>query len=244
MVKLEINEMARLLQLPLDTLHRWVRQGRIPFERKGDAIRFDRDVIEKWADTHKVRFHRPKGDPDPPAPAADHAAAGLAAALARGCVIDGISGADPASLIQNAVDAIAASGGETLPAPNGHLSARLKELLLEREALTSTGIGNGIAIPHPRAPMETFFPTTRVATVFPSRPVDFNAVDRKPVFVFFFLLSPTSRQHLQLLSSLSFCVRDASFVDFLRRRPDKENLMARIREAETRMKNTCGMGTA
>jgi PTS system nitrogen regulatory IIA component len=54
------------------------------------------------------------------------------------------------------------------------------------------------------------------------------AVDSRPVFVLFLLLSPTPREHLQILSRLSFCVRDDAFVAFLKDRPDTDDFFARI----------------
>ena len=72
-----------------------------------------------------------------------------------------------------------------------------------------------------------------VVTFFLDRPVDFDAIDDLPVFVLFLLLSPTVQDHLTLLSRLSFCLRDGPFVAFLKKIPEQEALLARVKKFET-----------
>jgi nitrogen PTS system EIIA component len=57
-------------------------------------------------------------------------------------------------------------------------------------------------------------------------------VDGLPVFVLFILLSPSVKIHLHLLSRLAFCVRDASFVDFLKQGPSPEELLEKVENLE------------
>jgi nitrogen PTS system EIIA component len=57
-------------------------------------------------------------------------------------------------------------------------------------------------------------------------------VDGLPVFVLFILLSPSVKIHLHLLSRLAFCVRDASFVDFLKQVPSPEELLEKVKNLE------------
>ncbi|MBW1759825.1 MAG: helix-turn-helix domain-containing protein, partial [Deltaproteobacteria bacterium] len=51
-MKLTIKEVARSLDLPSNTLERWVRQGRIPMRRTGNTCMFKKSVLEKWAKNH------------------------------------------------------------------------------------------------------------------------------------------------------------------------------------------------
>jgi nitrogen PTS system EIIA component len=104
--------------------------------------------------------------------------------------------------------------------------------LLEREEMASTGIGRGIAIPHPRTPLDESMEEPVIITCFLENPVDFRAVDGFPVFVLFILLSPSVKTHLHLLSKLAFCVRDVSFVDFLKRIPNQEKLLEKVKNLE------------
>jgi PTS system nitrogen regulatory IIA component len=108
----------------------------------------------------------------------------------------------------------------------------LYERLLEREALTSTGIGKGVAIPHPRAPLPEEIDNSLITTCFLEKSIDFEAVDDRVVFVMFILLSTSIKNHLHLLSRLAFCVRDDSFVEFLRTYPDTSSFLSKIADCE------------
>lgn len=223
MMKLTITQVSKSLNLPLDTLHRWIRQGRIPFEKEGDVFRFDLQVIEKWSKIHNFIFTHPREAPVEPEPEAESPLT-LITAMGRGGVMHDIPGGDVASVLEAAVAA--------LPRLADDVRRRLLERLMQRERLMSTGVGKGIAIPHPRMPLASDFPQPVISTVFPVSPVDFQAVDNRPVFVLFLLLSPSSQIHLQLLSRLSYCVRDDRFVTFLKTRPDAPTLLQRVAEAE------------
>lgn len=108
----------------------------------------------------------------------------------------------------------------------------LYERLLEREQLNSTGIGNGVAIPHPRSPLSHRFSKPSITTCFLEQPVDFGAVDDRNVFVLFILLSPHVKIHLHLLSRIAFFLRDDRFIAFLESHPGEEALLERIEEFE------------
>jgi PTS system nitrogen regulatory IIA component len=83
-------------------------------------------------------------------------------------------------------------------------------VLLERERLGSTGIGDGIAIPHGKLAgleeMAVAFGRSRTG-------IDFEAMDGKPVHLFFLLLAPenSAGQHLKALAKISRMLRDADF---------------------------------
>ncbi len=76
----------------------------------------------------------------------------------------------------------------------------------EREAVLSTGIGNGVAIPHGKSPA---VPELRMAAGTTAEPVDFDALDGQPVRLFFLLVGPESAAgpHIKALSRISRLVR-------------------------------------
>jgi PTS system nitrogen regulatory IIA component len=87
---------------------------------------------------------------------------------------------------------------------------RLLDVLLEREALQSTGIGEGVAIPHGKLPGLGRL----VASFARSRPgVDFESIDGLPTHLFFLLVVPehSGGQHLKALARISRFFRDAAF---------------------------------
>ncbi len=91
----------------------------------------------------------------------------------------------------------------------------LFETLLERERLGSTGIGNGVAVPHGRLPglsaPRGFFARLE-------KPVDFEAVDNRPVDLIFLLVTPegASGDHLKALALVSRRMRDRTICEKLR----------------------------
>ena len=224
-MKLSLKTVAVALDLPVSTVERWIRQGRIPVQRIGDDAVFTHDTLQKWAAAHHLPFSLDNGQADTP-PAAETMDA-LVEAMRRSRVCYNLSGQDVPSVLKSAVHCI-----DGLTAPRrGELLAKL----IEREELGSTGIGNGIAIPHPREPLSPPPAESLITTCFLETPIDFRAIDDQPVFVLFLLLSPTVRHHLHLLSRLSFCIRDKDFVAFLKRRPDEAALLARIEAAEAKL---------
>ena len=95
--------------------------------------------------------------------------------------------------------------------------------LSDREALVSTGLGNGIAVPHGR------FPGLKgVVAVFmkPSVPVDFESVDDQPVDLIMMLLAPVGAgaDHLKALARVARVLRTDSVAESLRRTNDPKRL--------------------
>ena len=102
---------------------------------------------------------------------------------------------------------------------------RLFDRLLERERLGSTGIGGGIAIPHGRMnglaqPRGLF---ARLA-----HPIDFDAIDERPVDIVFLLVAPegAGADHLKALARVSRLLRDRALVEKLRATETAEALYA------------------
>jgi PTS system fructose-specific IIC component len=90
----------------------------------------------------------------------------------------------------------------------------IADLVLQREALMSTGIGDGIAVPHCLA---EGVETTMLAFGRHKKGVKFDAVDKKPVRLFFLMVGPPGAhsEHLRLLSKLSRLLRDDSLKEGL-----------------------------
>jgi len=212
------------LNLPVSTIERWIRQGRIPIQRSGADVIFTHAALEKWAATHNLPFSLNGNQADDLPP---EALDSLASAMQRGKVCHRVAGEDAGEVLRSVVACI-----DFLSAD---IQDELLEKLIEREQLASTGIGNGIAIPHPRDPLSRPPETPVITTCFLEKPVDFNAIDDQPVSVFFLLISPTVKHHLHLLSRLSFCIRDKAFVAFLRAHPDAAALFSRIAEFEKQL---------
>jgi PTS system nitrogen regulatory IIA component len=99
------------------------------------------------------------------------------------------------------------------------------EILMQREKLGSTGVGNGIAIPHGKLPKlnALFGLFARL-----DRPIDFEALDGQPVDLVFLLLAPegAGADHLKALARVARLLRDTSIAQKLRQSRDAEALYA------------------
>jgi PTS system nitrogen regulatory IIA component len=220
---LTLPEIAAGLNVTESTVERWVRQGRIPVHRMGNEYRFNLSVLERWAESHNMNFSLPAASQELARPSRSS----LVGAMERGGVHRDIAG-------ENAVTALKAAVGRLTVLPE-NVRDDLYDQLVRRERLTSTGIGRGVAIPHPRSPIEGASDLPLIATAFLGEPIDFKAVDDQPVFVLFIMLSDSIDSHLHLLSRLAFCLREDSFLAFLRNQPEADALFDRIAAFEQRL---------
>lgn len=223
-MELKIDEVARCLDIPVNTVERWIRQGRIPIHKRGNDCIFKESILKKWASTHNLLFSL--GDEDTKKHQ-ELPLENLLPVMQRGGVFYNVTGDDVTTALKSAVDCIFSLSLNT--------KEELCQRLVERENLTSTGIGKGVAIPHPRIPLLEVEKNPLIITCFLEKPVNFKAVDDNPVFVMFILLSASVKFHLHLLSRLSFCVRDDGFVDFLRTSPDSTEFFSRIAHFEKQL---------
>lgn len=199
-MRLSVRDVARLLAVSEKTVYRWVGQRKLPAYRVNEQLRFNRAELLEWASANRVTvspelFAEPE-TAGAPAPA-------LAQALGDGGVNYRVGGEDVRGVLSSVV--------EVMRLPEEVDRDFLLEVLLAREALQSTAVGDGIAIPHPRSPIVLHLTRPTVTLCFLERAVDFGAMDGRPVHTLFTIVSPTARAHLQLLSRLAFSLRDAAF---------------------------------
>ena len=106
------------------------------------------------------------------------------------------------------------------------------EVLMAREKLGTTGVGNGIAIPHGKLPnldrLYGFFARL-------GQPIDFQAIDERPVDLIFVLLAPESAgaDHLKALARVSRLLRDTAVCEKLRGTDKAEALYALLIDSTT-----------
>jgi len=103
--------------------------------------------------------------------------------------------------------------------------------ILNREELGSTGIGQGVAVPHTRHPkVDRLIGTVALSR----RGVDFAALDGEPVDILFLLVSPPNQpgDHLRALENISRHLKDERFVNFLRQAKSRENVVELLDEAD------------
>ncbi len=103
----------------------------------------------------------------------------------------------------------------------GQSEREIVEILLQREKLGSTGVGNGVAIPHGKLPK-----LNRLFGLFArlDRPIDFESLDNQPVDLIFLLLAPegAGADHLKALARVARLLRDPDVMEKLRNSRDAE----------------------
>ncbi len=103
--------------------------------------------------------------------------------------------------------------------------------LLDREKLGSTGIGEGVAIPHAKSDV-----VKEVVAAFGRSPqgIEFDSLDGEPAYLFFMLIAPTDSTgpHLKALARLSRILKDKPFREALKQAETEEEIIKLIREED------------
>jgi PTS system nitrogen regulatory IIA component len=218
-MELSVRDVARLLNVSEDTVIRWAKSGRLAAHRFDDEYRFNTVELQECASA----LNRPL--PPDLFKAEFSSLPRLSEALALGGVYLRV----PGGTRDEVLHAVAQLPG----IPPKVDRSLLGDLLVARETLASTGVGDGIAIPHPRDPLVVRIEAPTALLAYLDQAVDFEAIDGAPVKVVFLLLSPSVRAHLQLLSALSFALHDSEFRSLVRARAELPGLLARARALES-----------
>ena len=148
----------------------------------------------------------------------------LADLIERGGIYRGVTGTTPKEVLSAFVKALP-------PVPSVSANALL-QAVLEREELMPTGIGGGIALPHPRNPLVSSEAKQFAALAYLDAPVNWNSLDGKPVETLLLIVSASAKTHLRVLSEISFFSREENFRRLLRERASLDELLLFISETE------------
>jgi PTS system nitrogen regulatory IIA component len=229
---LSARDAARLLGVSETQLGKWLKSGELASTRVNDQYRLNRIDLLEFASSRGLDISPDllEGLEQPQLPS-------LAEAIRSGGVHRGIAGKDKASILRAAVDRL-----QTVSKGERDL---LHRVLVAREALGSTGFGNGIAIPHPRNPIVLRVHHPEVAICYLEPPCDFDALDGKPVHTLFTVVTPSTRAHLHLLALIAQASRDPGFVAALEARADADALLREVERIEAAVAaRRSGGGTA
>ena len=216
-MELKIKDIVGLLQVNEKTVYRWIKDKKIPCYRINHQYRFNRAEINEWILSNKIELSSSLINLG----LNNH---NLPALLEKGGVVSGIEG-------RNAREALTDVVGK-VPMPSGLSREDVLLALLSREELMPTAIGNGIAIPHPRNPIVTDPDNASVSICYLNEPVDFRALDGRPVHTLFILFTATPRMHLEVLSKISHLCQNDLFLENLSSRATEEEVMKYVREKE------------
>lgn len=224
-MQLTVREAAKLLNISEKTIYKMVKDGKLPAYRINDQVRFNQTELLEWA-TQRKTTRKINVSPEifDQVESNGHPLPVLVQSLEAGGIFYKVGGSDKASVLRVIVD--------KMRLPDDVDREFLYGILLAREALGTTGVGDGIAIPHVRNPIVLGVSTPTVTLCFLETPVDFGALDQQKVHTLFTLVSPTVRAHLHLLSRLAFALRDASFKSILSRQAPAQEILDAVRRAE------------
>lgn len=223
-MQLTVRDAARVLNVPEVTIYHWIDEDGLPAYRVNDQYRFNRAELLEWVASHKGTravtispelFQRPPG-------AHTHE---LSVALEDGGIHHGVPGTDRELVLRSVVS--------LMRLPEVADRQRLFEVLVAREQLGTTAIGDGIAIPHVRNPLILVVDRASITLCFLEHAIDFGAADGKPVDTLFTLITPTVRTHLHVLARLAMALRDAKFRMSISARAAKEDILREARRLET-----------
>ncbi len=232
---LTLKDVADLLNVNEETVDNWILDGKIPAFRIKGQPRFNRSDIEMWVMNQKGK---PKTDVSSSEKTSSQGKSSLGGtqqfslfrAIHKGNVYHDIPGSSKEEIIKTVTNEIASSL---------HLDGEvMSDLLLEREALQSTALGHGLAVPHARDFLLTPYHQDIVSIAFPKEPIDYNALDGQPIHTLIFLFASSDKRHLHLLSKVAHLASDPEAALLFKERADKEKILDFVREWESKIKKT------
>ena len=221
-MQLTVRQAATYFGVDDQTVRRWIADRDLPVHRANERLHLNAIEVWEWAVAHGVPVSRrllddAKRTPEQVPP--------LSELLERGGIHRDLSGSGEKSAVLAGIVA-------RLPLPPEVDREFLLTVLEAREAMGSTGIGDGIAIPHVRNPILLHVKRPFVSLFLLDRPVDFEAIDRKPVHALFVVVAPSVPAHLRALAHLGHILRDPALRELLADRSAADRIMSRIKELE------------
>jgi PTS system nitrogen regulatory IIA component len=220
---LTLKELANHLRVNERTILRMQQAGQIKGVKIGGQWRFNSSQIAG------LFFpERPAAGPDA-VPLSDLARGPLVTPLSR------ILRPDRIVLDMQAADAAGAIAELCRVVKQKNLILDVRDLearVLAREKLLSTGVGSGVALPHPRDPIPTLSELAIVIMGRSRRGIEFEAIDDKPVHLFFLFCSQTIALHLHLLGRLAHVLRRDGAIAAMNAAKTPEDVLRTVLDAE------------
>lgn len=212
---MDLTQTARLLDVPEQSVLRWARKGALPCRNVHGQPHFRRHDIESWARRMGMKI-RGGGNAQAAEPNA------LASSIRRGGLVTDLPGSSPAEVLEHLAARIQ-------PIP-GLAAETLTDLLLAREQLASTAVGEGLAMPHPRQPLVQQLEEPVVVVARLREPVDWKALDQRPVHLLLLVLSATLKGHLDMLRRIGMALKAPELRRALETETDLETMCRVIEE--------------
>ena len=220
-MQLTLRQAAAYLGVSEPTVRRWIGERSLPVHAANERLYLNAIELWEWAVEHGVTVSRSLLEHARRAP---DTVPSMSELLRAGGIVYDIDATNKRDALRELV--------ARLPLPPEQDRATLVSVLEAREAMGSTGIGDGIAIPHVRNPIVLHVDHPFVTLALLPHAVDFDALDGKPVHALFLVVSPTVPVHLRVLAQLGFVLRDEVLRDLLRERAPSEEIIGRLEMLE------------
>ncbi len=220
-MRLTVRDAAALLQVAESEILLGIRDGSLPAHKLRERYMVKGVELLEWAGGRQIPLTAAMLE------ALESGSVTLAAALESGGIHHDVPGQDRDAVLRSAV--------ERLPLPESADREYLVQALLAREAMGSTAVGRGIAIPHVRRPVVLDVPRASVSLCLLRTPVEYGAPDGQPVRAFFLIVSPTVRTHLHLLARLAHVLHDGVLHGLVEDAAPALAILDRIRVLEARL---------
>jgi PTS system nitrogen regulatory IIA component len=223
-MELTVNDVIKTFRVSERTVKGWIAKKDMPCVKANEQYRFNYIELLDWALEKKIRL-------TPEVLVLGEREGQDTSLVYQGLKTGGIHYDVPGGHREEVFKSIV----DLLPLPPKLNKNALWQMLSAREEMMSTAIGNGIAIPHVRNPVVLHVDHPSITLCFLKAPVDFKALDGKPVFILFTLLSPSVKKHLAILSRLAFCLQNTKLQELLHHQNSPEQILAEIRVLESKI---------
>lgn len=223
-MNLSVKDAARILSVTEKTIYRWIKQELVPAYRVNGQHRFNQSELLEWATSRRMGIS-PEAFDEPEEAATPLPT--LTESIEAGGIIYRLDGNSRNEVLDRLVSNLRLSDGVD--------KKYLLKVLIAREELASTSVGDGIAIPHPRNPVLLHTSQPTVTLAFLENPVDFQSLDGLLTKVLFCVISPTLRAHLHLLSMLGYALKDYKFREVIEQAESREEILGALQKVKKGM---------
>ena len=217
-----MKDVMDVFELPEKEIVRLIKSKALPVHTINHQNMFNKEEVQEWAIQNNITLSEKLLSL-----AGSELPVSISGLIDKGGIIYGIRGRNAAELLTDAVT--------RMKLPPEVRQDEVLACLIEREEMMPTGVGRGIAIPHPRNPIIADVDHESITVCSLASPVEYGAVDGKPVHTLFIIFSANAKRHLEILSKLLFLCQQPQFVEMLAAGTPFRDVMEFITAAEAKM---------
>jgi excisionase family DNA binding protein len=217
---LTLSEVAEYLKVAEKTILRMIQKGEIPCAKVASQWRFMKPMIDDWLISRMNVL--PRNDLSSLLER-EGSLVPLSRLIRKEKIIMDLSPGTKEEVLNALIAPL------TITQDNRQLF--LKKLL-QRESMSSTAIGQHVAIPHLRRPEENLIPGPEIILGVCPKGCDFDSIDSKPTHLFFLIITDSEVVHLRILSRISQMAADSDLISHMIQASSPEKILGMILDSE------------